>query len=610
VEPHGFAEAFAESPKLKDLFQLRIVGRQCSYQNKARRLSFALAPAEVVVGNSCNYISASETNDGNATTLLRATLVILNSCIAEFFFRLFNSNNHVANYELDELPMCLGDESFVGALAKQAEFLLTAYAGSADGGKAANQIEDFADAMVAYGFGLTGEEALAIASAVDPDRASRIASITDFLHRHGVPESLTNGQGWYQHLPPRLSELDREIIRHVPQGGNWQDVPESVPSQRLAQIREMTSSRGIVRTTYYGRLRPDQPAYTIATYFNRPGNGTNIHPWEDRTLTGREAARLQSFPDWYVFTGSEGAIRKQVGNAVPPLLAYALGRHFQRQGFDGPWIDLFAGAGGLSLGLEEAGCSIAAAVDNDSSATNTYDLNRHCEGHPSAQTDSTLILEADLSVEAQADEVVEKIHTKLGGKQPCAVVGGPPCQGFSHAGWRQKVDHRNNLASVFMRFVADLKPALVILENVEGLLTYEKGRVVQELVATLRDLGYEVGDQPWLLRAECYGVPQMRRRVFLVATQVSASIEPPKPTHQVCRGRREIAGQSGLVGDLPYPITAAEALSSLPPLGTVTHPGFGDRPLRTDFGRWVRGETDADAFFEAQTSDGEALGAS
>src|SRR5690606_38377732 len=93
------------------------------------------------------------------------------------------------------------------------------------------------------------------------------------------------------HVLPKLSDLDNMMIPYVTPGGNWMDIPESVPSKRLEQIREMSKKRGIVRTTYYSRLKTTQPAYTISTYYNRPGNGANIHPWEHRTLSSREAAR-------------------------------------------------------------------------------------------------------------------------------------------------------------------------------------------------------------------------------------------------------------------------------------------------------------------------------
>ncbi|MHA1928039.1 MAG: DNA cytosine methyltransferase, partial [Candidatus Thorarchaeota archaeon] len=122
----------------------------------------------------------------------------------------------------------------------------------------------------------------------------------------------------YNHVTSNLSTLDLEMILNVPPGGNWKDIPLEIAkkSVRLMQIRE---SGG--RTTYYGRLRNDLPSYTISTYFNRPGNGTFIHPTQHRLISFREAARLQSFPDHYRFLGSNSSKLKQIGNAVPPLLA-------------------------------------------------------------------------------------------------------------------------------------------------------------------------------------------------------------------------------------------------------------------------------------------------
>ena len=124
----------------------------------------------------------------------------------------------------------------------------------------------------------------------------------------------------YNHIAPKFSELEKQMVVHIPPGGNWSNIPESVPSKRLEQIRR----NGGGRTTYYGRLRWEKPSYTISTYFNRIGNGCHIHPEQDRLISIREAARLQSFPDNYRFTGSKGAIHKQIGNAVPPLLAYKI----------------------------------------------------------------------------------------------------------------------------------------------------------------------------------------------------------------------------------------------------------------------------------------------
>ena len=125
----------------------------------------------------------------------------------------------------------------------------------------------------------------------------------------------------YNHICSPLSELDMEMIRSVPEGGNWQDIPPEI-IQKSARLTQIHRSGG--RTTYYGRLRKNLPSYTINTYFNRPGNGTFVHPEQNRLISMREAARLQSFTDQYRFLGSYSSRYKQIGNAVPPPLTKAL----------------------------------------------------------------------------------------------------------------------------------------------------------------------------------------------------------------------------------------------------------------------------------------------
>ena len=123
----------------------------------------------------------------------------------------------------------------------------------------------------------------------------------------------------HNHITYALSALDFRMVRAIPQGGNWKHIPLDVPSKRVQRIRETGG-----RTTLYGRLSWNKPSYTITTYFNRPGNGTYIHPDEDRVITAREAARLQSFPDDYLFYGSKGSFCIQIGNAVPVCLASSM----------------------------------------------------------------------------------------------------------------------------------------------------------------------------------------------------------------------------------------------------------------------------------------------
>ncbi len=97
--------------------------------------------------------------------------------------------------------------------------------------------------------------------------------------------------------------------KHIPQGGNWENIPEELLSNYTDRMR--------CHTGIYRRLREDWPSAVLGNY----RKNMLIHPWEDRGLSVREAARLQSFPDWYEFKGSIGFQQQQVGNAVPPLLA-------------------------------------------------------------------------------------------------------------------------------------------------------------------------------------------------------------------------------------------------------------------------------------------------
>ena len=143
------------------------------------------------------------------------------------------------------------------------------------------------------------------------------------------------------HVAGTLSLLDKEVLRYVPAGGNWRDLPDDFPSARVKQIRESAARGEGSRSTYYGRLGWDKPSYTISTYLTRPGNGAFMHPELPRLLTVREAARLQGFPDSIRFHGTLRQRCIQVGNAVPPLLAYRLGSTVAA----GSVVDLFGGGG-------------------------------------------------------------------------------------------------------------------------------------------------------------------------------------------------------------------------------------------------------------------------
>jgi DNA (cytosine-5)-methyltransferase 1 len=119
---------------------------------------------------------------------------------------------------------------------------------------------------------------------------------------------------------PTMSILDAEFVKHIPPGGNYMSIPDSISTRRIQTFKKTGG-----RTTTYGRLHADKPAYTINTYFNRPNVGANYHHREERLITVREALRLQSFPDHFTpYYKSQRSLHMQVGNAVPPLMARAL----------------------------------------------------------------------------------------------------------------------------------------------------------------------------------------------------------------------------------------------------------------------------------------------
>ena len=303
------------------------------------------------------------------------------------------------------------------------------------------------------------------------------------------------------HAPYSLSELDLAMIQAVPPGGNWKSIPESIPSKRLEQIR---LSGG--RTTLYGRLRWDFPSYTITTYFNRPGNGCYIHPAVDRVLTSWEAARLQSFPDSFRFVGSKTSRTKQIGNAVPPLLAYSIASKIRA--IDPKLktsIDLFSGSGGLSLGFEWAGFQTLLANDNFPDACETYEKN----------FPETTFIRGDISQPSTKSSILTELE---GLGQPDLIVGGPPCQGFSNAGLRLIDDPRNRLYREFVEIVAKVNPKIFLMENVEGILSIAGGKTYNEIKETFEALGYRVHGQK--LHAADYGVPQKRKRVVIIGSKI------------------------------------------------------------------------------------------
>jgi len=148
------------------------------------------------------------------------------------------------------------------------------------------------------------------------------APTSEFQHyvREGAESAVT------LHQARGLSDQAAKIAKFVGQGEGLRAVPVAHLPQRFKKMRRI--SNGALRrdcTTLYYRLHPARPAYTITCYYTNVASGPFLHPWEDRCLSHREAARLMSFPDHYQFVAP--SFPRQIGNAVPPLMAAAIGRH-------------------------------------------------------------------------------------------------------------------------------------------------------------------------------------------------------------------------------------------------------------------------------------------
>lgn len=179
-------------------------------------------------------------------------------------------------------------------------------------------------------------------------------------------------------------------------------------------------------------------------------------------------------------------------------------------------IDLFAGAGGLSLGLEQAGFDVAACVELDPI---------HAAVHKYNFPDSAVLCR---DVRELTGKDIRKA-AGIGRRTLDLVAGGPPCQGFSLIGKRVLEDPRNSLVQHFMRLVLELRPRTFLMENVPGMASGEHTHLLDELIRGFEAGGYKVRKPYQLLNATYFGVPQNRTRLFLVGARSDVRV-PAYPT--------------------------------------------------------------------------------
>ena len=208
-------------------------------------------------------------------------------------------------------------------------------------------------------------------------------------------------------------------------------------------------------------------------------------------------------------------------------------------------VDLFAGAGGLSLGFEQAGFDVAAAVEIDPV---------HCAVHEFNFPETAVIPRS--VAELKGSDI--RLAAGIGSRPVDCVFGGPPCQGFSMIGQRVLDDPRNRLVLDFVRIVAELDAKTFVFENVKGLTVGKHRQFLDELVQAFDAAGYRVG-QPWkVLDAAHFGVPQHRERLILIGAKKGLPLpEYPDLSTSPADGKRGVAG-------LAKGPTCSEALDDLP----------------------------------------------
>ena len=542
----------------------KVVWRDVSRDSQVRRIKATLLPPGFICGNSLGVVYGEEAK----LSSLKMLLAIMNSMIFEYQARSMLVSNHVSAGIVKQIrvPRPCVDMGIVELVDKQL---------------AGQDVEDAIELAVAHLYNLSPEEYEIIVDSFKLDNEKRANIVRQYRAKSQDGEKKTM---IFNHYASSLSELDMQVIRCVPPGGNWKNIPESVPSQRLAQIRESYKAGKGSRSTYYGRLRPEMPAYTINTYFNRPGNGCNIHYDQDRTISQREAARFQSFPDSFEFIGSLGAINNQIGNAVPPLLAYQIAKSIP---FKGQFIDLFCGAGGLALGFVWAGWIPIIGNDIDNYAVETHKRNLGGEA-----------IVGDINSQEVHDAIVDAAVTAKNANPnlPLFVLGGPPCQGFSTANTRRGAeDMRNWLFKSYASIVKAIRPDGFVFENVRGILNLDKGHFFEMIKAELKECVAEIKVNQ--VSAANFGVPQRRDRVIIIGG--NADFVQGFSMNEI-----SCVPKDGQLSFLPPVIGVEDAIGDLPPLDPGEDgSGYNYRfPASNLYQKFMRGEITADEYLDSYIS--------
>lgn len=199
-------------------------------------------------------------------------------------------------------------------------------------------------------------------------------------------------------------------------------------------------------------------------------------------------------------------------------------------------VDLFAGAGGMTLGFEQAGFDVLTSVEIDPI---------HCAIHQFNFPFWTVLCK---NVEETTGAGIRN-SSQIANQEIDVVFGGPPCQGFSLMGKRSFDDPRNSLVFHFIRLVRELQPKFFVLENVKGMTVGKHKEFIAEIISQFSESGYQVDANYQVLNAANYGVPQNRERLFLLGSR--QNIELPKYPEKITFSNQKSPTVWDTLQDLP-----------------------------------------------------------
>ena len=413
-----------------------------------------------------------------------------------------------------------------------------------------------------------------------PSRIDSLGTEVDIYDKDPITDYQRKMRGncnvLYNHVATNHKQFVKDTIALVPEGGNYKDLPPGWGESRTFHE---------AWTRYDG----NKPSKTIDT-----GHRNHFHYEYNRVPTIRENARLQSFPDSFVFTGNRTQQNRQVGNAVPPLLGYALGKQLLEIISSNErkinTIDLFAGCGGLTEGFEQSGhYRIIAGVEWEKAPIDCLRYRMKTKWEMEDADDRILQFDMQRSEELingwENDPIygtskgIQYYVDKSGGRVD-VIIGGPPCQAYSVAGrvrdeHGMRNDYRNYLFESYLAVVNKYRPKAFIFENVPGLLSAKPGDgsflIINRIQNEFRNAGYYLLDNlsDAVIDMTEYGIPQRRSRMIILGinsdyySEAEAKLLLQKFYYSVLPLHKEkMQTVRDAIGDLPalYPLQNGEVI--------------------------------------------------